>query len=217
MKNLIISILALFSFTVLSGQNVDSLRILSFEKTHQNLDYQKLVQKYINIGQPIDSIEFEYLYYLKYKKQDFSYYDLTSEEQTFRDNFNSRKYQESAELGIKLLQIDPTDLKTLYYTAASLKNINQLDSAAEFLERYDLLISIISKYGNGRTKETSYQVVKISDEHAILERTKDMFYNRKSTIEFDGIIDSWDIFSAKSKKNYNLYFKFNNLYTYPKK
>ena len=217
MKNIIIIILVIFSFKILSGQNVDSLRIVSFEKTYQNLNYLKLVQKYNNLGQAIDSIEFEYLYYLKYKNQDFSYFDLTSEEQTFRDKFNSKKYQESAELGIKLLQKDPTDLKTLFYTSISLKYINQLDSAAEFLERFDLLISIISKYGNGRTKETSYQVVKIADEHAILERTKDMFYNRKSTIESDCIIDSWDIFNAKSKMNYNLYFKFNNLYTFPKK
>ena len=217
MKNIIIIILVIFSFKILSGQNVDSLRIVSFEKTHQNLNYLKLVQKYNNPGQAIDTIEFEYLYYRKYKNQGFSYFDLTSEEQTFRDKFNSGKYHESAELGIKLLLKDPTDLKTLFYTSISLKNNNQLDSAAEFLERFDLLISIISKYGNGRTKETSYQVVKISDEHAILERTKDMFYNRKSTIEFDCIIDSWDIFSAKSKMNYNLYFKFNNLYTFPKK
>jgi hypothetical protein len=217
LKNLIISILALFSFTVLSGQNVDSLRILSFEKTHQNLDYQKLVQKYIKLGQPIDSIEFEYLYYLKYKNPDFTYFDLTAEEKFFRERYNSRKYQESAELGIKLLQKDPTDLKTLLYTSTSFKNINQLDSAAELQKRFDLLTGIISKYGDGKTIETSYQVVKISDEHAILERTKDMFYNRKTKQESDCIIDSWDIFSAITKKNYNLNFKFNNLYTYPKK
>ena len=217
MKNLIISILTLFSFAVLSGQNVDSLRILSFEKTHQNLSYPKLVEKYIKLGQPIDSIEFEYLYYLKYKHPDFTYFDLTAEEKFFRERYNTRKYQESAELGIKLLQKDPTDLKTLLYTSTSFKNINQLDSAAELQKRFDLLIGIISKYGDGTTIETGYQVVKISDEHAILERTKDMFYNRKTMQESDCIIDSWDIFSAKTKKNYNLNFKFNNLYTYPKK
>ena len=217
LKRLIISILALFSFTVLSGQNVDSLRILSFEKTHQNLNYQKLVQKYIKLGQPIDSVEFEYLYYLKYKNPNFTYFDLTPEEKFFRERYNSRKYQESSALGIKLLQKDPTDLKTLLYTSTSFTNINQLDSASELQKRFDLLMSLISKYGDGRTIETSYQVVKISDEHAILERTKDMFYNRKTKQEPDCIIDSWDIFSAKTKKNYNLNFKFNNLYTYPKK
>ena len=190
---------------------------MSFEKAHQNLNYQKLVQKYHKLGQPIDSIEFEYLYYLKYKNPDFSYFDLTLEEKFFRARYNSRKYQESAELGIKLLQKDPTDLKTLLYTSTSLKNNIQLDSAAELQKRFDLLISIISKYGDGKTIETSYQVVKISDEHAILEHTKDMFYSRKSHQESDYIIDSWDIFSADKNKNYNLYFKFNNLYTYPKK
>ena len=75
MKNIIIIILVIFSFKISSGQNVDSLRIVSFEKTHQNLDYLKLVQKYNKLGQAIDTIEFEYLYYLKYKKLDFSYYD----------------------------------------------------------------------------------------------------------------------------------------------
>ncbi|MBK6964665.1 MAG: DUF4919 domain-containing protein [Bacteroidales bacterium] len=217
MKNLIVSILSLISFAVVSGQNVDSLRILSFEKTHPNLNFQKLVQKYNKLIQPIDSIEFEYLYYLKFKNPDFTYFDLTSEEKFFRERYNSRKYQESAELGIKLLQKDPTDLKTLLYTSISFKNLNQPDSAAELLKRFDLLLNIISKYGDGKTIETSYQVVKISDEHAILEYSKDMFYNRITKQESDCIIDSWDIFSAREKKNYNLNFKFNNLYTYPKK
>lgn len=216
MKTLIISILSLFSFTVLSGQNVDSLRILSFEKTHKNLNYQRLVQKYSDLRQSIDSIEFEYLYYLKFKIPDFTYFDLTSEEMFFRERYNSRKYQESAKLGIKLLQKDPTDLKTLLYTSISFKNINLSDSAAELQKRFDLLINIISKYGDGKTIETSYQVVKISDEHAILEHTKDMFYNRITKQESYYIIDSWDIFSARNKKNYNLNFKFNKLYTDPK-
>lgn len=217
MKSLIIIILILFSFTNVSGQNSDSLRILSFEKTHPNLNYQTLVQKYSTLGQPLDSIEFEYLYYLKYKNPDFTYFDLTSEEKHFRERFNSKKYQEAAELGIKLLQKDPTDLKTLLYTSASFKNLNQPDSAAELDNRLGQLITIISKYGDGKTIETSYQLVKISDEHAILERTKDMFYNRKTRKDADCIIDSWDLFSVETKKNYKLNFKFNTLYTYPKK
>jgi hypothetical protein len=216
-KKILISFLVMFSFPVLQGQNVDSLRILSFEKTHQNLNYQKLVQKYNKLPQPVDSVEFEYLYYIKYKNQDFSYFDLTSDEKYFRERYNSGKYLESAQLGMKLLQKDPTDLKTLLYTAVSFKNINQPDSAAELQKRLDLLLRIISKYGDGKTIETSYQVVKISDEHAILEQTKDMFYNRKTKQQADCIIDSWDIFSAKTKKNYQLHFKFNTLYTNPKK
>jgi hypothetical protein len=216
-KNIFISFLVMFSFPVLHGQNVDSLRIMSFEKAHPNLNYQKLVQKYKNLPQPADSTEFEYLYYIKYKNHDFSYFDLTSDEKFFRERYNSGKYQESAELGMKLLQKDPTDLKTLLYTAVSFKNINQSDSAAELQKRFNLLINIISKYGDGKTIETSYQVVKISDEHAILENTKDMFYNRKTKQQSDCIIDSWDIFSAKTKKNYQLHFKFNTLYTDPKK
>ena len=207
----------MFSFPVLHGQNVDSLRILSFEKTHQTLNYQKLVQKYNKLPQPVDSVEFEYLYYIKYKNQDFSYFDLTSDEKYFRERYNSGKYQESAQLGMKLLQKDPTDLKTLLYAAVSFKNTNQPDSAAELQKRVDLLIRIISKYGDGKTIETSYQVVKISDEYAILEHTKDMFYNRKTKQQSDCIIDSWDIFSAKTKKNYQLHFKFNTLYTNPQK
>ena len=173
--------------------------------------YQKLVQKYNNLPQPADTTEFEYLYYLKYKTPDFTYFNMTAEEMFFRERYNSRKYQESAELGIKLLQKDPTELKTLLYTSTSFKNINQSDSAAELLKRFDLLINIISKYGDGKTIETSYQVVKISDEHAILEHTKDLFYNRITKQESNCIIDSWDIFSANKNKNYNLNFKFNKV------
>jgi hypothetical protein len=142
-KKILISFLVMFSFPVLHGQNVDSLRIMSFEKTHQNLNYRKLVQKYNKLSQPVDSVEFEYLYYIKYKNHDFSYFDLTSDEKFFRERYNSGKYQESAELGMKLLQKDPTDLKTLLYTAISFKNINQPDSAAELQKRFNLLIILL--------------------------------------------------------------------------
>lgn len=216
MKILIISTIAFLSLHLLYSQNVDSIRILSFEKTHQNLSYQKLVQKYNTFGQTIDSIEFEYLYYLKYKNPDFSYFNLTSVEKSFRESYSSRDFHKSAELGIKLLQKDPTDLKTLLYTSTSLKNINQADSADELLQRFETLVRIISKYGNGKTMETAFQLVKISDEHSILEHTDDMFYNRKTKREPDAIIDSWDLFSVRTKQNYNLHFKFNNLYTFSK-
>lgn len=216
MKILIICTIAFLSLHLLYSQNVDSIRILSFEKSHQNFSYRELVKKYNTFGLPVDSIEFEYLYYLKYKNPDFSYFDLTSEEKTFRERYNSRDFHESAELGIRLLQKDPTDLKTLLYTSLSFKNLNQADSADEILQRFEMLVRIISKYGNGKTMETAFQVVRISDEHAILEHTDDMFYNRKTKQEHDAIIDSWDIFSVRTKKNYNLYFKFNNLYTFPK-
>ena len=203
----------MFSVLFLHGQNTDSLRVVSFEKNHPDLNYQNLVQKYNKLSQPADSVEFEYLYYVKYRNQAFSYFDLTSDEKFFREKYNSGKYRESAELGMKLIQKDPTDLKTLLYTAISFIHINEPDSAAELRKRFNLLLSIISKYGDGKTAETSFRVVKISDEYAILENTKDMFYNRKTKQQPDCIIDSWDIFSAPTRKNYQLHFKFNTLYT----
>lgn len=215
LKILIISIIVLLSFLASSGQNVDSLRIIAFEKKHQNLSYQELVQKYNKLEQPVDSLEFEYLYYLKYKNQEFSYFDMTSEEKTYRERYNSRDFNETAELGIRLLQKDPTDLKTLLYTSISFKKLNQSDSADELMRRFEMLVRIISKYGDGKTMETAFRVEKISDEHAILEHTDDMFYNRKTRQEPDSIIGSWDIFSVRTNKNYNLHFTFNNLYTSP--
>lgn len=212
LKKLIVTILALFSFSLIFGQNGDSVRIVTFERTHQNLNYQKLLAKYANPGQPVDSVEFEYLYYLKYKLPGFSYYNLNSEEMVFRDTYDSRDYQKCAGLGIKLLKKDPTDLTTLIYTATSFKNLHKPDSAQLLLRRFDLLISIITKYGDGKTPDSAFRVVKISDEYAILKHKKEMFYNRKTLQEPDCIIDSWDIFNAKTGKNYNLSFKFNNLY-----
>ena len=217
LKNILICIIVLSAFKFVDAQNIDSLRVLSFEKAHQNLNYQKLVQKYNKAWLEVDTVELEYLYYLKYKNEDFTYYDLTADEKLFRAKYNSGDYRQSASAGIKLLQKDPTDLKTLLYTAISLKKINQGDSAAAFQHRFDVLLKIISRYGDGKTMETAYQLVKISDEYAILEHSKEMFYNRKTKQQSDCIIDTWDIFNVKTKTSYTLNFKFNNLYTYPKK
>lgn len=213
MKLLLIGLIIISLAIQARAQNSDSLRITAFEKNHPKYTYNELVKKYSAINQTVDTTEFEYLYYSKYRKNNFSYYDLSAGEQTFREKYNSKRYKESSELGIKLLQLDPTDLKTLLYTSISLAKIGSIDSSAILRNRLEMLIAIIKKYGDGRTKEKAFLTVTISDEHAILELTGSMFYNRKTEIANYFIFDSWDLYSVEKKLSYKLYFRFNSLYT----
>jgi hypothetical protein len=187
---------------------IDSLQLIEFEKKYQNTNYDILVQKYKNLYQLVDTDEFEYLYYCKFKNKDFSYFDLNNDEKKFIQFYKSCKYHDVADFGLKILANDPTDLKTLYQTSISLSKINKEDSAILLMNRFTILKAIIEKFGNGKTIETSYEITKIADEYAILEQTGHMFFNRKTKKTEDEIIDSWEIFNSSNNQFYFIHFRF---------
>jgi hypothetical protein len=187
---------------------IDSLQLIEIEKKCQNTNYDILVQKYKNINQLVDTDEFEYLYYCKFKNKDFSYFDLNNDEKKFIQLYKSYKYHDVEDLGLKILANDPTDLKTLFQTSISLSKINKEDSAKLLMNRFTILESIIEKYGNGKTIETSYEITKIADEYTILEQTGHMFFNRKTKRTENELIDSWEIYNSSNKQFYFIHFRF---------
>jgi hypothetical protein len=210
--NRIITIILLILLNELTYSQINSIRLIEIEKKCQNYDYDFLIQKYKNIKQLVDTNEFKYLYYLKFKNKYFSYFDLNNDEKEYIQLYKSFKFKEVAYLGLKILTKDPTDLKTLYQTSISFSKLNKTDTANLLMNRYKILKQIIEQYGNGITIETPFEITKIADEYAILENTGHMFFNRKTKKSESALIDSWEIFDSASKQFYFLYFRFNKVY-----
>jgi len=212
---IITTIILISTFKIVFSQ-IDSIKLIEIATKNHNIQYDKLVQKYSNIQQLVDTNEFRFLYYLKYKNNDFSYFDLNNIEKDFINYYQKYKYQNVVELGLKILEKDPTDLKTLYQTSVCLSKINKPDSAKLLLNRYLVLKQIIMQYGNGKTIETPYNITKIGDEYGILAETGHMFFNRKTKKTEIEIIDTWEIFNSDLKEFYFLHFRFYKAYTVQK-
>ncbi len=167
--------LFLFFLSIVSFSQTLNLEEIKKNVTDTNspYSYAKLVEEFQNQPSALksDTLKSKYLYYGKlysgnYKRAS----DLKSKNLKFIKLTGEGKYSEAVELGEELLKNDPVNLVTLVNMMACYENTqkNNEEKYQKVKTQMEILLSTIAHYGDGKTRETPFQVISMGDEYALL-------------------------------------------------
>lgn len=185
-----------------SNIDFDEIKKLTQDKLSSKY-YPTLMKRFKEFDTTLTENDFQLIYYGSVFGENYFPYGL-SDDKSFFDAYYKEKYQEAIDLGLKLLEKDPINLKIIFKMLASYHILGNLDFAKKYSFIYSGLITEIYKSGDGISKETPFVVMKISDEYEILDAN-----NLKSGSQ--ALVGVTDVLSVTSKDP-NKPFEYEELY-----
>lgn len=82
---------------------------------------------------------------------------------------NKEKWTKAAELGLPWLQSCPVDIRVHFYTGISLSNAGKGTESEHHIDWMRGLMNSVVASGDGKTPETAYITISVSEEYDVLE------------------------------------------------
>ena len=83
----------------------------------------------------------------------------------FKEYFQKSNYEKALPFVLNMLEKDPMDLKMTYYAIICYHYIEDSANKAIMQVRYENLLLSLFRSGDGKTRETAFVVMRISDEY----------------------------------------------------
>jgi len=196
MKKIIIGLLTITSFQFLYGQkisNVDFDKIkLEIQDSLSNYYYPLLIERFINFDTSFTETEYGYIYYGSIYSDNYFPYRTSDNEKQFIERFNQKKFEEAIPYGKEVLEENPVNLRFLFRMFICYQELNDIPTAYQYASMYYPLLNVILHSGDGRSKQTAFVVINVSDEYAILKELE-------LTWTTQALSGRTDIFTVKKK------------------
>lgn len=133
--------------------------------------YPSLLKKALSFDSTMTDTEFTYLYYGKVFTNEYAPYSVKNDSK-FMEYFKSSKYAKAIKKGEETLLKNGVDLDIIYGMAVCFSEIGNEEMKRKYFSLYKELLNVIYRSGNGKSIETAYVVIAVSDEYAILRDLK---------------------------------------------
>lgn len=199
MKTIIIACSLLFSLTgmsqIISNINFDTIESETKDSTSAYF-YPNLIKRMLENDASLTKLDYRYLYYGYAYTESYKPYGSSEYKEDFSKFYNKKKYKKAIPLAKKILEEDPTNLKTTYKLMVCFHKLEYKDSLQLYSKRYYSLLNAIYESGDGKSIETAYVVLRVSDEYSILG---DLGLQLKTQALIDGPTDLMTV-DQKSQK-----------------
>lgn len=170
---LLIFVLIFSSISVFSFETVDMNKIKN-AITDENSEffYPKLFERYSNHDTTLNLEQYRHLYYGHALQP---YYNPTisrmgDSARTLRQTLNSSNpdFKRVAELARFVLRLDPFSIDAMYILGIAYEILGEEKYLNIFIDKFTKIVQTVLMSGDGKTPETAFTVVSLSDEYAFL-------------------------------------------------
>lgn len=113
------------------------------------------------------------------------------------DYYQKKDYKNSALIGKRILDKDPTNLAYIHRTRLCYYHLKDSLNLVNYTYRYIYLLKTIYASGDGLSNKTAYVVTRVSDEYQIIE-------DKKLELESQSLVGDCDKMSFKQPNDLNI-------------
>jgi len=195
-RKIFIGLLVIVFSQWLYGQKVSNIDFDEIKKAIQDNQsdyyYPLLIERFINFDTSFTETEYQHIYYVSVYSDNYSPYRTSDNEKQFIEKFNQKKFEEAIPYGKEVLTENPVNLRFLFRMFICYQELNDMPIAYQYASMYYPLLNVILHSGDGRSKQTAFVVVSVSDEYAILNELE-------LTWTTQSLSGRTDIFTVKRK------------------
>lgn len=194
-----------YSILILLVFNLSFSQSINFETIKDNVTdrnssyyYDQLISEFLNNTSAFHNEKVK-SYYLYYGKLYSSYYTKSLEGKNnylkFMKQIAAKKYTKAVILGEELLKNDPVNLTVILNLIICYNENNENEERLKLLKNQaEILMRAIADYGDGKSKETAFKVISLSDEFALLNYmgiNLEMYSRNSEKLNSTTILDIW--------------------------
>jgi hypothetical protein len=145
----------------------------NIKKRDSNLYYPKLMERFKNGDSTFTLDEKHHLYYGFIFQPQYSPYNLSTIQREInkineKDSISTDDWKELQKSASVILDKNPFDIGTIEYFLIASENLNDLNSLQKGISQLRTVYDAIINSGDGLTKESSFYVIKVSNEYDVL-------------------------------------------------
>jgi len=168
MKKLLFFTVSILAFITISAQkisNVDFDSVKTALDANQGL-YKELIDRFKKADSTLSADEFKVLYYGQCFQQNYKPYGGSGKDfDKFKEHYEKEDYKKALPFALKILDDDPVDLKMTFKTLVCYHFLNDPENKAAMQMRYENILYTLFLSGDGKTRETAFVVMRVSDEY----------------------------------------------------
>ena len=204
-KIMFFSVLLLFAGLSLMAQtkeesflDIDYKAMENFAKNHTS-EFNALINRFNSGDTTLTDMEVAKIYYGSYFSSDYSYEEASEK---LRELMSSKSYKAAFELCKKELEKSPCSLDLLFKAKYCYYNLGENNGL--YLNQIRMILGVILSSGDGRTEETAFKVLAVSDEYCILYSVFGVYIKKQALI---GHCDRMTVYEEKDPDTlYEIYF-----------
>jgi len=169
MKKLLLAGLLLCSFQLFAQKisNVD------FDAIKKSLDaspdlYKDLVTRFKNSDSTLTAADYSTLYYGQCFQKSYNPYGLDVNVDEFRKHYQKQEYEKALPAALRIIDKNPMDVQMTFRALVCYHYMKDEENKAKMNTRYESILMTIIGSGDGKTAETAFVVMKVSDEYELM-------------------------------------------------
>jgi hypothetical protein len=182
--------------------NLENLKVNVNDK-NSPFYYDRLIYEFLNNTPAFykQDVKSHYIYYGKlFSSYNYKSSEIKSNYLKFMKQIAAKKYNKAVILGEELLKNDPVNLTIILNLIICYNENNENNDRLNLLKNQaEILMKAIAYYGDGKSKETAFKVVSLSDEFSLLNYlgiNLEMYSRNSEKHSLNTILDVW----TKEKK-----------------
>jgi hypothetical protein len=196
-KNILVflSIILLGNLYAQKVSNIDFDKIkLTVQDSSSNYHYPYLIERFLDFETDLMENEYHYIYYGSIYQDNYSPYRRSDNEKMFFEKVDKRMFEEAIAYGKRVIKENPVNLQVLFRMLVCYYELDDKETASQYAKMYYGLLNVIHRSGDGKSKETAYVVICVSDEYEILA-------NLDLTPTSQALSGRTDIITVKGKRD----------------
>ena len=160
----------LFFVSTLFAQKISDV---DFDSIKKKIDtepalYKNLMKRFLESDTSLTKTEVDILYYGQCFQPDYSPYGSDPNAKIFQDHYRKEEFKEALVPALAIIEKNPMDLQMTFKVLVCYHYLHDEVNKLKIATRYNYLLLPIFESGDGRTANTAFVVMRISDEYEMM-------------------------------------------------
>jgi hypothetical protein len=151
----------------LSNIDLDEIKKQTLDKNGEYY-YQPLLERFKKCDSTLTPIEYQYIYYGYALTDAYNPYGSSDDVDKMREAMSKESYNKALEYGLKAFKENPVDAGLILRLLICYDKLEDFISEKKIARIYFALLHVIYDSGDGKSENTAYVVIEVSDEYVIM-------------------------------------------------
>jgi hypothetical protein len=152
---------------VVSNIDFDAIKYAALDKSSSQY-YPKLLKRFQSDDSTLTESDYTILYYGGIFQDAYHPYGAENEDE-FLKKYNQESYRKAIRIGENILSENPVNLNVLFKICVCYYLVDNKTRIKKYVKRYNNLLDVIYRSGDGTSIETAYVVIYVSDEYRVVD------------------------------------------------
>lgn len=181
----------LLAFLPTYSQQVSNVNFTEiYKNTSQSTSpyfYPVLLARYEKNDTTLTPEQYKHLYYGFTQQPTYTPYEKDLRQKEFKQLIEAKNYVKAVEIGREGLKKSPFNMNYIFGMHFAYDNLGKRNESRQWLHKFERLVEVLQKSGNGKTPQTALVVTSIGDEQVYMETLGVYAKDRKLTAGVDKI------------------------------